>query len=232
MPHERLGARFDAEEVIRFADPDGMTLELLADDSAAAAPVVSSWPGSPVPAEHALRGFHSVSAVLAGYERTARLLTETLGFRLAAEQGNRFRYVLGDDDATAATTTPGRVLDLLCAPDGRHARPGAGSVHHIAFRVPDDAAQFTWRETLVGLGYDVSPVMDRDYFHSIYFREPGGVLFEIATDPPGFTADEPLAKLGHGLKLPRWLEPRRAQIEEALPLLTLPAVSSENGGAK
>ena len=129
---------------------------------------------------------------------------------------NRFRFASADDSAS------GRIIDLLCQPDTAMGRVAAGSVHHIAFRAKEDAEQLQWRERLVDLGYNVTPVMDRDYFHSIYFREPGGVLFEIATDPPGFTLDEKLEELGTHLRLPPWLEPARAQIEEVLPRIQVP----------
>jgi glyoxalase family protein len=108
-------------------------------------------------------------------------------------------------------------------PDGSTGRVAAGSVHHIAFRARDDEEQLAWRQRLVDLGYNVTPVIDRTYFHSIYFREPGGVLFEIATDPPGFTLDESLKELGEKLRLPPWLEPSRLQIERVLPPIKVPA---------
>ena len=209
---ERGPERF-GEEVIRFADPDGMPLELIA---APPAGVVQPWADGPVPAEHSLGGFHSVSAALEGYERTAELLTETFGYTLVKEAGNRFRFAAPGEDGA------GKLIDLLCMPDGRRASGGAGSVHHIAFRAKDDAEQRAWRQKLVGMGFNVSPVMDRTYFHSIYFREPGGILFEIATDPPGFTADEPFEELGHNLRLPPWMERARAQIEAVLPPIALP----------
>ena len=171
---------------------------------------IEPWPHSPVPAEHALRGFHSVSAALEGYERTARLFTESFGYRLIDESGNRFRFASPDDSA------PGRIVDLLCQPDTAMGRVAAGSVHHIAFRAKDQAEQLQWREHLVDLGYNVTPVIDRTYFHSIYFREPGGVLFEIATEPPGFTLDEKLEELGTHLRLPPWMESARSQIEQIL----------------
>jgi glyoxalase family protein len=114
------------------------------------------------------------------------------------------------------------MIDLLCTPDGPRSRGGAGAVHHIAWRVPTDIDQLAWRKTLVSAGMNVSPVLDRQYFHSIYFREPGGVLFEIATDPPGFTADEPADTLGTTLKLPPWLESARPQIESGLDPITPP----------
>jgi glyoxalase family protein len=212
---EKTSTRF-GEEVIRLLDPDGLMIELIASSSHGK---VEPWPNSPVPIEHAVRGFHSVSAALEGYERTARLLTESFGYRLIDESGNRFRFVSTDESAL------GRIIDLLCQPDTGMGRVAAGSVHHIAFRAKDDAEQLQWREQLVDLGYNVTPVMDRDYFHSIYFREPGGVLFEIATDPPGFTLDEKLEELGTHLRLPPWLESARSQIEEILPRIQVPAKS-------
>ena len=210
---ERAPKRF-GQDIIRFADPDGLMLELIASESASE---VEAWPESSVPAEHSLRGFHSVSATLEGYERSAKLLVEVFGYELAQEEANRFRF------SARNTTGPGRMIDLLCMPDRQHARGGAGTVHHVAFRTPDDASQRACREQLIELGFNVSPVMDRTYFHSIYFREPGGVLFEIATDPPGFTVDETVEGLGNKLRLPPWMEEARAQIEEVLPPIALPA---------
>jgi glyoxalase family protein len=207
---EKTSTRF-GEEVIRLVDPDGLVIELIAVAAGVSPANIEPWPDSPVPAERMIRGFHSVSAALEGYERTARLLTESFGYRLIDESGNRFRFSSSDDSA------PGRIIDLLCQPDTAMGRVAAGSVHHIAFRAKDQAEQLQWREHLVDLGYNVTPVMDRDYFHSIYFREPGGVLFEIATEPPGFTLDEKLEELGTHLRLPPWLESARAQIEEILP---------------
>ena len=213
---EKASPRFD-EEVIRLVDPDGLMIELITSSSHAH---IEMWPDSSVPAEYAVRGFHSVSAALEGYERTARLLTESFGYRLIEEEsGNRFRFASPDDSA------PGRIIDLLCQPDSARGRVAAGSVHHIAFRAKDDAEQLQWREHLVDLGYNVTPVMDRDYFHSIYFREPGGVLFEIATGPPGFTLDEKLEELGTHLRLPPWLEAARSQIEQILPPIEVPTKS-------
>ena len=211
---EKIPPRF-GEEVIRLLDPDGLLIELVAVANAPPANI-EPWPDSLVPADHALHGFHSVSAALEGYERTARLLTETFGYRLIDEAGNRFRFASPDELA------PGRIVDLLCLPDAAIGRVAAGSVHHIAFRAKDQAEQLLWREHLVTLGYNVTPVIDRTYFHSIYFREPGGVLFEIATEPPGFTLDENVKELGTHLRLPTWMESARGQIEEILPPITVP----------
>jgi glyoxalase family protein len=209
---EKAPTRF-GEEVIRLLDPDGLMIELIASNSHGQ---VDLWPDSPVPTEHALHGFHSVSAALEGYERTARLFTESFGYRLVDESGNRFRFASSDDSA------PGRIVDLLCQPDTAMGRVAAGSVHHIAFRAKDEAEQLRWREYLVDLGYNVTPLIDRTYFHSIYFREPGGVLFEIATEPPGFTLDEKVEELGTHLCLPPWMESVRSQIEKILPPIQVP----------
>jgi glyoxalase family protein len=197
LPMRRFG-----DGVLPFQDPDGMQLELVeAEDGR---PV---WKGGGVPEEAAIRGIHGVTAHEEGYEKTAELLTETLRFTGVGQEGNRFRYKAGEE---------GAVIDVLCTPDGPRARGGAGTVHHIAWRVPDDPDKVAWRKTLVSAGMNVSPVLDRQYFHSIYFREPGGVLFEIATDTPGFATDEPEEKLGEALKLPPWLEGAREQIEGGL----------------
>jgi glyoxalase family protein len=212
---EKMSTRF-GEEVIRLIDPDGLLIELIASSFLGR---VEPWADSPVSPEHAVRGFYSVSAALEGYERTARLLTESFGYRLIDTSGNRFRFASLDDSA------PGRIVELLCLPDTAMGRVAAGSVDHIAFRAKDDAEQVQWREHLVDLGYNVTPVIDRTYFHSIYFREPGGVLFEIATEPPGFTLDENLEELGTHLRLPSWLESARQQIEGILPPIQLPGKS-------
>lgn len=138
-----------------------------------------------------------------------------MGFRFASPDRNRFRYEADGGDAS-------KTIDLICAPGGAEGRVAAGTVHHIAWRTPDDAQQLDWLTELSRLDCNVTPVIDRVYFHSIYYREPGGVLFEIATDLPGFTADEPLEKLGTALKLPPWLESYRNRIEAALPPIRRP----------
>ncbi len=189
-----------------------MKLELVAQDGAESR---SGWNHGPVPQEHAIRGFFGVTLSEEGYERTASLLTETMGFHLTRENGNRFRYEVGKGG-------PGAMVDVLCQPDAPTGLVSVGTVHHVAWRTLNDEQQKEWRSELVNARLNVTPVIDRKYFHSIYFREPGGVLFEIATDPPGFTVDEKLDELGTRLVLPPWLEPLRAQLNQVLPKVKLP----------
>ncbi|MGH7889759.1 MAG: ring-cleaving dioxygenase [Thermodesulfobacteriota bacterium] len=203
--------RFD-EGVMTFFDPDGMVLELV---SSSEAKEQSAWKESPVPPEFAIRGFNGVKITVEGYERTVSLLTQTLGFKYVQEQGNRFRYEAGKGGH-------GKIIDVECLPYSSRGRVAVGSVHHVAWRVAKGEEQQALREKLAELGYNVTPVIDRNYFHSIYFREPGGVLFEIATDLPGFGVDESPDKLGTKLQLPNWLESNRAKIEKFLPPLRLP----------
>lgn len=192
--------------VLRFADPDGLLLELIPSTDAK---TVDLPMNSDVPAEFALRGFHAPTLQVANASPTTELLTQTLGFASENEEGNRQRFSLG---AGAAST-----IDIIEKPDDGFGNNLAGTVHHIAFRCADDAEQAAWRAKIVDLGYRVSPVMDRQYFHSIYFREPNGILFEIATDGPGMTIDEPVESLGTALKLPPMYEMNRAEIEATLP---------------
>jgi glyoxalase family protein len=146
------------------------------------------------------------------------VLAGTLGFRRVGEEGDRVRFEVGPGGA-------GTRVDVLAAPSAARGHVSAGTVHHVAFRAADEADQLAWREAVAESGLYVTPVLDREYFHSIYFREPGGVLFEIATDPPGFTRDEPVEGLGSALKLPPWLEPSRERIEAALPPIEAHAVA-------
>ncbi|HSM56041.1 MAG TPA: ring-cleaving dioxygenase [Candidatus Sulfomarinibacteraceae bacterium] len=195
------------EEVLPFRDPDGLHLELVADEAAAGDP----WTEGPAPADHAIRSFHHATLWEADVEPTAVLLTEAMGFELAGQDGDRFRF--------RAAEGPAGVVDILRRSGEPSGRMGAGIVHHIAYRTASDEEQQAWRERLLAQGQQVTPVRDRQYFRSIYFREPGGVLFEIATDLPGFATDEALEELGMELKLPPWLEPRRAELEQVLPRL-------------
>ena len=200
------------EKALVFYDPDGLQLELVAHRDAAAA---AGWAHSDVPAEYGIRGFHSITLSLKSPARTAELLTGTMGFQLAQEERDRWRYV-------SAAAGRARTVDVLVQPNTPHGAVAVGTVHHVAWRTPTEAQQQVWLAQLTEQRYQVSPVMDRQYFHSIYFREPGGVLFEIATDTPGFATDETPAQLGTRLQLPEWLEKHRPEIELALPPLRYP----------
>jgi glyoxalase family protein len=205
VEHDDPRPRFD-EEVLTVLDPDHLQIELVAQAGDPRAP----WEDGPVPAERAVRGFEGVTLTEWNPEVTSEVLTGLMGFRRVSEAGDRFRFEVGAGG-------PGSRVDVLAKPDAPRGHVSAGTVHHVAWRTPDDAQQRAWHEELTSRGFHVSPILDRQYFHSIYFREPGGVLFEIATDPPGFTKDEPEATLGTDLKLPPWLEPERKRIEEVLP---------------
>jgi len=204
-PSPRFGETF-----IEFEDPDGLALEIVA--AHGSLPPTAMWKKSPVPAENALRGFHTVAVSEAEIGLTHALVTEVMGLRLVGDEKGRRRYEASQGGIAS-------FVDILNSRGGRAGFQGNGMIHHIAFRVADDAAQAHWRSALIKLGYNVSPVMDRTYFHSIYYREPGGVLFEIATDVPGFAFDEPLESLGEKLMLPPQYEGRRAEIVRHLPPL-------------
>lgn len=200
-PRERFG-----DVVIPFRDPDGLPLELVA---RADAPT-GDPPSGPVPAEHAIRGFFGVTLSLASAASTAGLV-EAMGYDAADDAGDRRRF-RSDGDL-------GYVVDLVEDPQARQGRPGAGTVHHVAFRVTADE-QADWREVLIDRGLRPTEIIDRKWFESVYARTPGGVLFEFATEGPGYTVDEPLDELGERLVLPEWLEDRREEIEADLPELT------------
>ncbi|RCW42806.1 glyoxalase family protein [Halopolyspora algeriensis] len=202
----------DGEDALTFRDPDGLGLSLVAHPQGDPR---APWDNGVVPAEHGIRGLHSVTLSVTQEEATAGML-DGLGLRLVSEEGNRFRFAAGDGG-------PGAFADVLVTPGAPQGMVAAGTVHHVAWRAPDQQTQANWRQELVGSGVNVTSILDRQYFRSIYFREPGGTLLEIASDDPGFTADEPLLELGRALKLPPWLEPSREQIEAALPSLNLPS---------
>jgi len=196
--------RFGNEVVVYFEDKDGLGLELVFNDADTRVP----YSGGSVAPEHAIRGFYNVELWEEGYERTAGLLTGQLGHRLIAEKGNRFRF--------AATDKPGNYIDLVCMPDSLKGLAGSGTVHHLAFATPDRATQETLLHNIREQQLNPTPVLDRKYFTSVYFREPGGVLFEVATSGPGFAVDEAPAQLGQSLQLPEWLEASRDKIENVL----------------
>lgn len=198
-PHER----FD-ERVLPLWDHDGQPLELVTGESD-----IEPWAGGPVPEKYAVRGFHSVTLHPTQPDSTAEVLS-ALGYELVAETDDRRRYAAGGDRAG--------VLDVR-VDDGAEGIQGVGTVHHVAFRTADDETQAAWRERAADLGLRVTEQKDRRYFRSIYFREPGGILFEIATDGPGFTRDESVEDLGSELRLPPWLEDDRDRITDRLPAI-------------
>jgi glyoxalase family protein len=197
IAHKPPVERFEGELAVYLEDTDGLGLELIFNDK-------DDRPGD----AHSIRGFYSVEIWEEGYERTAGLLTTQLDHVLIAEKGNRFRF--------AANDKPGNYVDLVCMPDSLKGLSGSGTVHHIAFTTPDGDAQTNIRQKVTGMGLNATPILDRKYFKSIYFREPGGVLFEVATALPGFSVDEPAAHLGEQLMLPAWLEPQRTTLESQL----------------
>lgn len=198
------------DQVLPFLDHDGLRLEIVATAETDSRPPA---PSAEIPTEHAIRGFHSTTLALNDASATAAVLTGQMGYRQLGEGSYRTRY-------TVAGGGPGTYVDLLVDPSIPRGLNGAGTVHHVAFRVPDDAAQVAARSVIEQGALQVSPVIDRAYFKSIYYREPGGVLFEIATDQPGFAIDEPVETLGTKLSLPPHLEPYRTEIEASLPKLT------------
>jgi glyoxalase family protein len=209
IAYQALEKRF-GESVLPFTDPDGMALALVGIAGAENEP---GWSNGDVPAEHAIRGFHGVTLLLDDATKTAAVLTAVFGYKETGREGSVIRFK-ADGDAL------GSVVDIYEAKGFLRGHQGAGSVHHIAFRATDDAAQSTMAQRLIEKhGLRPTEQRDRNYFRSIYFREPGGVLFEIATDIPGFAVDEPVAELGRNLKLPAFLEPHRKQIEGVLPSL-------------
>lgn len=210
---EHSGIRsFHGHGMINFTDPEGQRLSLVNDEGAAGGG--TPWERSPIPAEYAIRGLYASTLIVGQLDLTERVLTEAMGYARAAEYetGPNERTVVYELDGGGA----GKEIWLVEQPGQPGGRLGAGGVHHIAFRVAGDEAQRYWRQRLVSHGLKVTDVIDRFYFRSIYFRVPGGLLFEIATDGPGFTADEDLETLGEQLALPPFLEAQRARIEAGL----------------
>nr|WP_245634185.1 VOC family protein [Halalkalicoccus paucihalophilus] len=187
--------------MVRCSDPDGTQLELVTGESP-----VEPWADGPIPVQHAIRGIHSVTLLSTNVFVTASVL-ETLGFELIDQEGDRVRYQAPGDRAT--------VVDLLDH-DSDFGREGAGSIHHVAVRVPEEEQLYEWHDLFRERGYDVSRVKDRHFFYSLYVREPGGILFELATEQPGLTVEGDLDTLGQSLFLPPWLEEDREMIEGQL----------------
>jgi len=215
VPFEESSLRF-GDPVIILADPDGMVVELVATHDPS---TIRFWQDGPIPAEHALRGFHSVTLLLNDLPATANLLTEQMGYELKGQEGNRFRFA-------GASKDRGLYVDVDVQPSASRGSFGAGSIHHVAFRTADDSEQLEYMAAFRAVGQQVTTVQDRQYFHSIYFREPGGVLFEVATDEPGFLVDESVEELGSSLKLPSWYESKRDVIEKTLPPIDRPDFSN------
>jgi len=209
--HASRARRFDSD-VITLHDPDGIELDLVAGKSPLE---LAPWADGPVAPEHAIHGFHSVAMTVADSAATSGFLTETMGFRELAHEGGRIRFATGGGG-------PDSILDVIESAEGPVGEESVGTVHHVAWRAPDDGAQEEWRDALVAAGRDVTPVIDRWYFKSIYYRVPGGVLFEIATDSPGFTIDERPEALGSGLSLPPWFQVRRDRLDQTLTPLVVP----------
>ncbi|MEO9049422.1 MAG: ring-cleaving dioxygenase [Candidatus Dormiibacterota bacterium] len=217
--HADRRSRFDADG-LALADPDGIELELVGNASDER---WVPWANSSVDDEHAIRGFHSVTMTVAESEATFGLLVKTMGFRQVDQEGKRTRFETGAGG-------PHAILDVVESPEGPEGEESLGSVHHVAWRTSDAAHQSEWRNALVKAGRNVTPVIDRYYFKSIYYREPGGVLFEIATDGPGFTVDEPAESLGSTLSLPPWFQVRRETLNLTLPPIVVPTTATTGAG--
>jgi glyoxalase family protein len=202
---ERLG-----ELYLPFQDPDGLKLSLIVPKKTDNR---QPWETADVKASNATKGFHSITLTLKSIKGTADILTEVFGYTLLEQEGNRYRYITANIENAA-------IVDLIEAPQEERGVVAGGTNHHVAFRVTNDDVLMTFREKILQRGINITPKINRDYFFSLYFREPGGVLFELATDNPGFTVDEPLDKLGTSLKLPVQYQPMRAEIEKALPELS------------
>jgi glyoxalase family protein len=208
-----IETRFE-QKILAFNDPDGMGVELVETDHV---PEIQFWADGPISQEYALHGFHSVTLWLETIDATAELLTMQMGYQKMGQEETRHRFV-------ADQGSRGHFIDLVERPGKPQAGFGVGSIHHIAFRVPGDEQQLEYQSLIRSADFGVTDVMDRTYFHSIYFRERGGVLFEIATDTPGFAIDEPVEALGENLRLPPWYERNRTSIEESLAPIELKSI--------
>ncbi|CAN5183557.1 ring-cleaving dioxygenase [soil metagenome] len=205
-PAEKFG-----ESYLTFLDPDGLKLELIISKTQDHR---TPWESEEVKAEVATKGFHNITLTLGKIKGTADILTDIFGYKLVDQQVNRYRYATDAIDTAA-------IVDLVEAPGERPGQVAGGTIHHVAFRVKDDATEMRYREIIENKGFQITPQIDRNYFHSLYFREPGGVLFEIATENPGFMVDESVEELGSNLKLPSQYESRRAEIVKRLPNLSV-----------
>lgn len=200
--------RFD-ETVLRIQDPDGLMLELVGVEDL---PDNRLWSTDEIGSDVSIRGFHSISLWVDDHKKTEALLTGQLGFDFVGNEGSRYRYSTGKPGL-------GQIVDIRSIPGMWKGAPGAGTIHHVAWRVGDEEAELKTRAALEEAGMRLTKVIDRNYFRSVYFREPNGILFELATDNPGFDVDESVKTLGQDLKLPERYESHRDAIIAALPKL-------------
>ena len=218
VKYEGPTRRFD-EQVLALTDPDGLLLELVATPRVLETP---PWAEGPIPPEHTIRGLQGVTLWEDGETGSADFLVRVMGFESGTEEGAVLRFQSGASGI-------GTVVNLRRAAGFWRGAVGVGTVHHVAFRAASDEAQLQKRAEIEAQGRGITPVIDRQYFHSVYFREPGGILFEIATDAPGFLIDEPRGELGTHLKLPPMYEPSREKIERGLPPVRLPQAAMGRG---
>jgi glyoxalase family protein len=206
--HNKVADKF-GEQYLTVLDPDGLKLELTVakntDDR-------QPWETNDIKADNAIKGFHNITITTNKIEPTAKILTDVFGYKLLEQHVNRYRFITDSVDNA-------NIVDLVEVAGEMAGHVAGGSVHHVAFRVNDEKTLMEYRDIIAGLGLHITDKIDRNYFYSLYFREPGGVLFEIATDNPGFDVDEPADQLGQNLMLPEQYESRRAQIEKTLPQL-------------
>ena len=208
------------KDLLVLRDPDGIEVALVGhatDDRWV------PWDRSPVAKDYAIRSFHSVTLTVAEAAATVGLLTDTMGFRRSSQDGKTVRFETGSGG-------PHSIVDIVEAPEGPVGEESIGTVHHVAWRVPDSVEQLAWRDLLLRAGRNITPVIDRWYFKSIYYREPGGVLFEIATDGPGFTVDETPEELGTALSLPPWFQVRRDDLNQILTPIAVPTTATTGAG--
>lgn len=208
VKHEEVAERF-GEKFLHFQDPDGLQIDLVESEIEDKR---KPWETDEIKSENATKGFHSVTLTLNKVDPTALVLTDILGYKLLKQEGNRYRFITNAIENAS-------IVDIIEAPALGSGINSAGTNHHVAFRVKDDNILMDFREKVLSKGLNITPKIDRDYFFSLYFREPGGVLFELATENPGFDKDEPLNELGTHLKLPKQYEPARKEIEKVLPQL-------------
>jgi glyoxalase family protein len=208
IKHEEISEKF-GEKFLHFNDPDGLRIDLIVP---AAKDERKPWITKEVNADVATKGFHNVTLTVKNVTPTAKILTDVFGYTLAKQEGNNYRFVT---DAIENAS----IVDIIEARNLSRGNGAAGTNHHVAFRVKNDEILMEYREKIVSKGLNITPKIDRDYFFSLYFREPGGILFELATDNPGFAKDEPVNELGTHLKLPRQYESSRSEIEQVLPII-------------